>query len=826
MKKAPLLALVALLAASAASAGDFFASPTGLDTNDGSLAHPWTITKALCSDALGNAQQCKWTPHAGDTIWLLDGQYDGLFNGNIPGSATAQTWIRGWSRCPVYGSAGHCGAIINGGILQNPSTFRFGQSYLGIRDVEITSEPVRRQTEDPGWGGNESWPRDVELADGINSDATLQLTGNKIVNVIVHDTRQALSLWSQMGDKEAYGAILFYSGWKGLTRGHGHNIYTQNNLGEEWIENVYAGYGFQEMVQAYGSSVASLNNFRLWRNILHSASSLGDLGGRNLTLGGTADLNNAELIGNSIYCGPLFDCGTSDLYVGYNSNCVNLKINGNTVWGSWLFGKGTGCTTPAEMTGNFVGPNPTAVSPAVWDASKYPNNTFAKGIKPANPIVNVYPNKYEQGRAHVAIFNFPQQPTVAVDLGDVLNVGQEFEVRNLEDVFNSPILMGTWTGAPVNFPAGKMSTAQPKGFLHTIDPQPTVGPGTPTPVPTEHPYPVPAPPGTGPEFNAYLVRAKIPGTFVPSKTPTPGGSTPTPSATPAPSVTPTPALLWNQELPVAAAVIVAPVANNGGVLSTSVDGQTVIPAGTASWTFTVANATTVRVWANVWTGDAQSDSWHTRMDGGPWATFDSSLDSGWPAPPVWNWVKVNARAPFENPRLFAVAAGQHTLTFGGREIGSLLRDVYVTNDPSFMPPPFVPPAATATPTATMTDTPTATATRTATWTFTATSTATPTASPSPTSSPSATPSPTPTSTSTRTATATATPSFTSTPTLTATATPTATKAPPTVTPTATKTATSVPPSKTPTRTPTWTNQVRDQHIRALEIVVYTATPTP
>jgi hypothetical protein len=70
---------------------------------------------------------------------------------------------------------------------------------------------------------------------------------------------------------------------------------------------------------------------------------------------------------------------------------------------------------------------------------------------------------------------------------------------------------------------------------------------------------------------------------------------------------------------------------------------------------------------------------------------------------------------------------------------------------------------------------------------------------------------------------TSTPTPTATPTFTPTRTATPTPLPPT--PTATRTPT---PTRTPTitRTPTWTNLIRDQHIKALENVVYTPTPTP
>jgi hypothetical protein len=38
-----------------------------------------------------------------------------------------------------------------------------------------------------------------------------------------------------------------------------------------------------------------------------------------------------------------------------------------------------------------------------------------------------------------------------------------------------------------------------------------------------------------------------------------------------------------------------------------------------------------------------------------------------------------------NPRVFTLGAGPHTITFSGREVGSQLDQVLITNAPAFVP---------------------------------------------------------------------------------------------------------------------------------------------
>ena len=77
--------------------------------------------------------------------------------------------------------------------------------------------------------------------------------------------------------------------------------------------------------------------------------------------------------------------------------------------------------------------------------------------------------------------NWSGQPSVAVNLSNVLRVGDHYEVRNVQDVFGAPIASGTYGGGAVLIPMNGVTPPSPIG-------------GSPRP-----------PLQTGPKFDAFLV---------------------------------------------------------------------------------------------------------------------------------------------------------------------------------------------------------------------------------------------------------------------------------------------------------------------------------
>lgn len=743
MKRA-LLALGVLMVAATASANWWFVAANGNDNGDGSWNNPWTLAKGICQ-----TEPCAFAVQPGDTIWLKDGTYSGEFVCHLPGANGNPIYVRSWNSNP--------GAVT----LTTPSsnsgkaTWRFASSYVWLWGVEVRgAADARRQSEDTGWGNNESWPRDIDLVDGINSDTNLQVTGNKVIACTVHDTRQNLSLWSQMDTTEAADNVLYYPGWQGLTNGHGHNIYTQNAQSTKKYYRNVTWAGFAEGLQIYGSSGADLFGFDLQDNVAINAGALSAGGARDMTLGGSSLLDHPNVLRNDFFCSTFINCGNTWVYLGYNGNCSGVIWNSNFDSGTFKFGAGTGCTQPDQMTGNFFLYDPTTDSGSAhpFSQSDYPSNTYAHGVKPTTPVVKVRPSTYEPGRALVTIA-WAQGSTTAVDLSGVLQIGQAFEVRNVENYLGTPVLTGTYAGGTVNFPSGALyPVAQPIGYVHTASPTPTVLAGTPTPTPIigappwETPRPIKTPRATGPDYNAYIVR--IPVTSTPPAGPT---ATPTPMALPAPWQSQdigSPAAAGSASwAPPGTFTVTADgvdfwgTADSGRIAYTSKTGDSFILARVASventnaWakagvTFRASTAAgSVHASIYITPGSGVSMQWRTATDG----TSTSQTVAGIAAPvylrltrtgssflgeysadgSTWTTITTTS-VTMASPALVGLASTSHSSGVLGAAVFDSISGPVATPTPSltptFTPTPTITPTFTATPTATRTLTPTPTLT--------------------------------------------------------------------------------------------------------------------
>jgi len=104
------------------------------------------------------------------------------------------------------------------------------------------------------------------------------------------------------------------------------------------------------------------------------------------------------------------------------------------------------------------------------------------GYGAADPTkVFVKPNKYEQGRALVVVYNWGSQGSVNVNLSNVLRSGQRYEVRNVQNMFGAAVASGTFNGGSISVP------------MNGVNPPARLGRSTPTP------------PKTGPNFDTFVV---------------------------------------------------------------------------------------------------------------------------------------------------------------------------------------------------------------------------------------------------------------------------------------------------------------------------------
>ena len=753
--KVPLLGAVLVLGLTVPALGaDFYVAPDASASGTGSFTNPWRLQDALNQPA---------AVHPGDTIWLRGGTYSGNFVSLLDGTASSPIIVRQYAGEQAKldgGSTTTCVLSVRG-------------SYTWFWGLELMSSDPVRQSSQPG-----SNPSDIHRGDAIQIWQTQTVPGVKFINLIIHDARQGFSFWEEATDAEINGCLIYYNGWNGSDRGHGHGIYTQNNTGTKHIVDNVIFENFDHGIQGYGSSTAHLNNYDIHGNTFSTSGEMASPpGGRNLLIGGDSTAQNLSIANNFLYY-QAAESPDSAFQLGYGSGCSGTTVSTNYVSNNTMFAGGC---LPTSMTGNtFYG------STSGFSHSSYPNNTYTT-TRPTSLQVFVRPNAYEAGRANITVFNWPNQSSVSVDLTGVLAPGTGFEVRNAADFLGAPVLTGTYNGGSISLPMTGLSVAMPVGWSApaatgpefnvfvvlpaspggtptpspsatptatatptrtptpvpstatptpappTPTPSPTSVPASPTPTktPTNTPVPptatptapgptsTPAPPTATPSPTPVPPTATpAPPTATPSPTPVPPTATPAPpTATPSPTAvpatatpvpptatpththTPGPPTATRTPTPTPGPFVLQVEAESGylnGAMTTGYDigafGGTYITTtiengGHATWTVTVPAAGNYYLWGRVLAPDGDHDSFFVNANADNEDVYDDGQGS-WS--PKWQWTVLNGRGgtgvPLTlDPRVLALSSGSNTVTFRGREVGSKVDRILLTNDPDFVP---------------------------------------------------------------------------------------------------------------------------------------------
>ncbi len=466
----------------------WYAAPTGSSDGDGSR-RPWDLQTAL-SGGHGKVQP-------GDTIWLRGGTYAGTFTASLAGTAAAPIVVRQYrgERATIDGGSSRVEtvtvdgqwAIYWGFEIMQSGTARWCDSCLGLR------------------------PTGVYVRNAANV---------KFVNLIVHDVGHGAYTENAAHGIEIYGWVIYNGGHENSTRSDGHGIYIKND-GIGWKiarDNVIFdqfGFGIHGYTEV-GSG--QLKNLLFDGNVLFNNGSVSDYDNPNLALGGTGIADNDTVTGNLMYFSP--GVGWKNALIGFQTllngaatfrgnNLVggsdaldvgywqSLSVSNNTIVGpDRMVDIHDTSTAGWQWTVNWYWRDPQATAWAYqgtgytlgdWKAATGLGATDrASAGQPAQPQVFVRPNRYEPGRGWVVIYNWSGQAVVLADLTSVVRMGDRYEVRNVQDVFGSPVVSGTYGGGSVGIP---MSGVTP-----------------PTPIGNSPRAPV----RTGPSFDVFLVTSSPP----------------------------------------------------------------------------------------------------------------------------------------------------------------------------------------------------------------------------------------------------------------------------------------------------------------------------
>ncbi|MDX2041233.1 MAG: hypothetical protein SF097_08290 [Acidobacteriota bacterium] len=474
-----------------------FVAPNGSSRNPGSLQSPIDLATALA----GNSPA-----RPGDTIWLRGGVY------SVPGAPLSGTencayacFLNGTSVLPITIRAYPGERVtIHGGI-------RVEGSYTVFRDFEITNPNTDRTRERPK---------------GMN------VLGHhiKIINMVIHNNGDGIAFWAPAVDSEIYGTVLYRNGWEGEARGNGHGIYSQNRDGTKQIldcvsfdnyatgmkgfaESGYViGYKFEGNISFNnGSPARPREEFDRQPNILVGAAinpsdrieilnnyTYHPLNSRgaSLGLGYIANPNGRTIVqGNYLVSGNAVtaylkywkNLSFTDNTVIGNDQIISVHPPANTVWNVYQWDNNryfSNAPNPWDTPGRVY-------SFSNWkQASSLDQNSQFGSSRPTGVKVFVRPNRYESGRANIAVYNWDLQNQVSVDVSGVLQPGARYEIRNPQDFYGVPILSGTYNGQPLNLPMTGLTTSPEfNAFVLITTTTTSAPPANPTPTPTPTPPP-------------------------------------------------------------------------------------------------------------------------------------------------------------------------------------------------------------------------------------------------------------------------------------------------------------------------------------------------
>jgi len=432
----------------------YYVTTRGSPGASGAGDDPWDLGTALAG-AGGRVAP-------GDTVWIRAGTYRGFFETDLDGTPTAPIIFRQYP-----GER----ARIDGGL-------RAEGSYLTFWGLEIfQSDPL-------------AWNEYLLRA---------YTAGGRFVNLVLHDGGYSgVSFDAQRGaGVELYGSVIYNNG---RHENVDHGIYAHNaTAGTKYITENVLFNNYARGIQVYADGDPVLRDIHVTGNVAFNNGSI-SAGSTPVNLLISAQVPTAGMVarGNVLYASPGvagINLRLGDYDSTYNGDVVvrdNYAAGGvaglqlrhrwllatvrdNVVVGSAEVVQtgGADLTLAYDWGDNRYYRDPAA---AAWEHEQQEYDfagwraqtalgasDVALAAAPAEPAVFVRPNRYEPGRAFVAVVNWGGAATVAVDLSGVLTIGDRFEVRNVQALFGAPVVAGTFDGGPVAVPMGGVSPPLPGG---------------------------------------------------------------------------------------------------------------------------------------------------------------------------------------------------------------------------------------------------------------------------------------------------------------------------------------------------------------------------
>ncbi len=416
-------------------AAEFYVSPAGSPTGNGSLRRPWDLETALDHPPV---------LMPGDVIWLRGGVYrkNGQvtkFESDLQGAPGQPITVRQYpgERATIDGNI----MQINGGWV----------NYWGF---EIMNSHSNRLTGESGPFPTAFWSiQNGKTNDLAVSGFDLRAPNVKLINLVIHDSiGGGIGISALAENPEIYGTISYYNGWQGCDRGHGHGIYIQNaDPSSARIEdNIFYG-NYALGIQATANEFL-VDNLHLEGNVMFLNGILARGHQGNLLIGpATGQARNALLKQNIVFDTEGSD---SDSVIGYIGGTTDARLIENYFQTSVFFSQ--------NNENLFLASNVFLSGTLFLDRNEYPDNLYLTNAPQTNHVI-IRTNKYEPGRAHIIVFNWENSAAISIDPGEFLPPGERFEIRSAQNYFGGPVLRGTYNGAPILVPLKGHPVSKPVG---------------------------------------------------------------------------------------------------------------------------------------------------------------------------------------------------------------------------------------------------------------------------------------------------------------------------------------------------------------------------
>jgi len=404
----------------------WYASPNGSHAGSGSAGNPWDIATAFAG---GNG-----AVRPGDVIYLRGGTY------KICTTVHPDPWnpyclastVAGSFNAPVtIRSAAGEWAVLDGGgpVLSSEGVLIFVKgNYVQFQHFEIMSSNLAtRQTLHPG--------SSVSDVDGWAFDIIASHV--KVANLVIHDLGGGIGSFNNYDDIEIYGNVIYYIGWQGPDRGHGHAIYVHNSTTVRILNNIVFDQ-FDIGLHLYGGT---LPHYDVEGNTVFNSGVLSYSGAAIDLLLGDDNGNVAAspiVLNNRSYSLTIQKAKAAN--IGLSSGCINLTHSHNYYVGSTTL---VNCTVNSMVGNTFYG------ATSGFSSSLYTDNTYyAK--RPSGVQVFVQPNSYEAGSGYITIYNWADETSVSANVSSVLMPGDAYKVLDAQHYHGAPVAGGTYLGGAIS----------------------------------------------------------------------------------------------------------------------------------------------------------------------------------------------------------------------------------------------------------------------------------------------------------------------------------------------------------------------------------------